>query len=185
MLQDSQIIDLFFERSEKAITELSAKYGKACMKISYNILNNREDAEECVNDSYLAVWDKIPPAKPDPLIAFVLKIVRSISIDKLRYNTRDKRNSTYTACFDELSFRTADKNSVESHVEEKFITEYIDEFLEKTNKESRIIFIRRYFFMDTYEDISRLTGLTESAVRKRVSRTKNDLMKHLKERGAV
>ncbi len=184
MLQDSQIIDLLFERSEKAIAELSKKYGKACMKLSYNILNNYEDAEECVNDSYLGVWEKIPPTKPNPLLTFLLKIVRNISINRFHYNKRDKRDSAYTVCLEELSLSIADEGSVEGQVERKFLVKCIDEYMEQLSIDNRIIFIRRYFFMDSYENISLLTGLSEDAVRKRISRTKDGLFLFLRERGA-
>ncbi len=185
MMEDSRIIDLFFERSEKAIYELSKKYGKQCAKLSYSILNNHEDAEECVNDSYLGVWEKIPPKKPNPLLTFVLKIVRNISIDKLRYNTRDKRDSAYTVCIDELSRYPVCGETVESETELKLLTSLINEFLEKTDKTSRIIFVKRYWFMDSYEDISAFTGLSEGAVRTRLSRTRDGLFDFLEERSAL
>lgn len=184
-MEDFQIIELFFNRCEKAIDELSGKYGKACMKLSYNILGSREDAEECVNDSYLAVWEKVPPHKPNPLLTFLLKIVRNISINRFHYNKRNKRDSTYNLCLDELSESFSDKASVESQIEEKYVAGCIDEFLEKLSKQNRVIFVRRFFFMDTYEEISQLTGMTEAAVRKRVSRTKKDLVLYLEKRGAV
>ena len=95
-IQDGEIIKLFFERSEQAIRELETKYGNACLKLSYNILGNRQDAEECVNDAYLGVWNAIPPAKPDPLLSFVLKIVRNLSLKKYWKNRAIKRDSAYT-----------------------------------------------------------------------------------------
>lgn len=84
-MEDSKIIELFFERSERAIAELSDKYGKLCMKIAMNILNNTEDAEECVNDSFLAVWNMVPPERPDHLLAFLIRIVRNYSINRYKY----------------------------------------------------------------------------------------------------
>ena len=93
-MEDEKIIELFFARSEQAIKELDGKYGKVCYSISYNILNNNLDAEECVNDAYLGTWNAIPPQKPNPLLAFVCKIVRNISIMRHRTNTAMKRNSS-------------------------------------------------------------------------------------------
>ena len=94
-MEDEKIIELFFARSETAIRELDSKYGKVCYSISYNILNNNLDAEECVNDAYLGTWNAIPPQRPNPLLAFVCKIVRNISIMRHRTNTAMKRNSSY------------------------------------------------------------------------------------------
>ena len=87
MIHDEKIIELFFDRSEQAIRELDTKYGKACFKLSYNIVNNRQDAEECVNDSYLGMWNAIPPARPNPLLSFVLRIVRNLSVKMYWKNT--------------------------------------------------------------------------------------------------
>ena len=101
-MDDSQIIDLFFVRSELAISELDAKYGKVCHKLAHNILNSRQDAEECVNDAYLGTWNAIPPQRPDPLLPFVCVLVRRYSIMRYRANTAMKRNSSYDACMEEI-----------------------------------------------------------------------------------
>ena len=101
-MEDEKIIELFFARSETAIKELDSKYGKVCYSISYNILNNNLDAEECVNDAYLGTWNAIPPQRPNPLLAFVCKIVRNISIMRHRTNTAMKRNSSYDIAMSEI-----------------------------------------------------------------------------------
>lgn len=101
-MDDREIIKLFFERSEQAITELSNKYGTVCSKIAFNILNSKQDAEECVNDAYLGVWNTVPPQDPSPLLSYVCRIVRNLSIKKYRANTADKRNSIYDVALDEL-----------------------------------------------------------------------------------
>ena len=99
---DEQIIELFFERSEQAISELDGKYGKVLRNLSYNILNNRLDVEECMNDSYLGVWNVIPPERPNSLLTFICKIVRNISIKKYHAKTAAKRNSTYDVAMSEI-----------------------------------------------------------------------------------
>ena len=99
MIEDEKIVELFFERSEQAIQELGNKYGKVCRKLSYNIVNNMQDAEECVNDAYLGVWNTIPPARPNPLLSYVLKIVRNISIKIYWRKEAAKRSSHYHDCF--------------------------------------------------------------------------------------
>ena len=93
MITDEKIIELFFARSEQGIRELDIKYGKVCRKLSYNIVSNRQDAEECVNDAYLGAWNAIPPAKPDPLLTYVCKIVRNISLNAYYRSESAKRSS--------------------------------------------------------------------------------------------
>jgi len=85
VLDDSKIIDLFFERSEQAIDELSVKYGSVCSSVAFNILNNRQDAEECVNDAYLGVWNTVPPQRPDPLLSYLCRIVRNLAVTSLSF----------------------------------------------------------------------------------------------------
>ena len=100
-LDDRKIIELFFERSEQAIIELSNKYGSVCSKVAFNILNNMQDTEECVNDAYLGTWNTIPPQKPDPLLSYVCRIVRNLALKKYHENTAQKRNSFYDVALDE------------------------------------------------------------------------------------
>lgn len=184
-MDDIKIIELFFQRSENAIVELSAKYGSISMRTAYNIVGNYEDAEECVNDSYLGVWNAVPPKTPNPLLAFLLKIVRNISINRCSYNTRQKRNNQYYECIYELDYCLASNETVESELEAAELTKNIEAFLDTLNKTNRLIFIRRYWYVDSYESISRMTGLKENAIRTRLSRIRSELKKHLKERGVV
>ena len=102
LVDDNQILELFFARSEQAIKELDSKYGKICHKVSYNILNDLQDAEECVNDAYLGAWNAIPPERPNPLLSFLCRIVRNQSIMRYHAKTAMKRNSTYDIALDEL-----------------------------------------------------------------------------------
>ena len=102
MIEDEKIVELFFRRSELAIRELDNKYGKVCHKLSYNIVNNRQDAEECVNDAYLGAWNTIPPEKPDPLLTYLCKIVRNISLKMYYRKKAAKRSSTYTIAMEEI-----------------------------------------------------------------------------------
>lgn len=174
-MEDSKIIELFFERSERAIEELSEKYGKKCMQVAYNVLGNMQDSEECVNDSYLGVWDAIPPEKPNPLLTFVLKIVRNLSLKRCRYNSAKKRAEVYSACFDELDDLISSRYLVEEEYDAKQLRKYINEFLKGLSKENRMLFVRRYWFMDSYETLAGITGLSEEAIRKRLSRLRKDL----------
>lgn len=184
-MDDNRIIELFFQRSEKAIVELSTKYGAISMGIAYNILGNFEDAEECVNDSYLGVWNAVPPKEPNPLLAFLLRIVRNISINRCTYNSRQKRKNQYYECIDELDYCIASNETVESQLEATELTKNIEEFLDTLNKTNRLIFIRRYWYVDSYESISKLTGMRENSIRTRLSRIRKELKKYLQERGVI
>ena len=179
---DEQIIELFFERSEQAISELDGKYGKVLRNLSYNILNNRLDVEECVNDSYLGVWNVIPPERPNPLLTFICKIVRNISIKKYHAKTAVKRNSTYDVAMSEVTNYILSPNNVESEIEAKELALMIEEFLETLTVENRVIFMRRYWFSDTYKEIADRVGITEKMVSMRLTRIRKQMREYLVKR---
>ena len=182
-MDDNEIVDLFFERSENAINELSAKYGNACLGLSRRITGSMQDAEECVNDAYLGVWNAIPPARPQPLVAFVLRIVRNISVNRLEHNIAKKRQGDYQQCVKELERMTGSHDTPESEYEKALLSGYIDEFLNSLDKVNRYIFVRRYWYIDTYEDISKSVSIRAGAVRTRLSRTRKQLKAFLKGKG--
>ena len=126
-MDDSKIIELFYERSEQAIVELSKKYGDTCHKIAVNILKNDSDAEECVNDTYLGVWNSIPPNHPDSLSAYVCRIARNLSLKRYQYNTASKRNSVYDTSMEELEEYIASLKDVESEIESQQLTKTIEQ----------------------------------------------------------
>ena len=183
IMTDSGIISLFFERSDNAVAELSKKYETICMKTSYNIVNNKQDAEECVNDTYLCVWNSVPPEKPNPLLSYVLRIVRNISINKYKYNNRKKRCDNYALCIDELESVISSAETVETEYELRQLVIHINDFLAHTEKLNRMLFLRRYWFMDSYVDISKSFGMREGTVRTRISRIKKQLGEYLLEKG--
>ena len=182
MIEDEKIIQLFFERSEQAIKELDLKYGKVCHKVSYNILHNRQDAEECVNDAYLGTWNAIPPQRPNPLLTFLCKIVRNLSIMRHHSNTAMKRNSTYDVALEELEGCLASAATVEAEIEEDELTRIIDSFLETLSQENRVIFMRRYWFSDTYQQIAERVGITENNAAVRLTRIRKQMKDYLTER---
>lgn len=182
MTEDEKIIEMFFERSEQGIRELDTKYGKFLHKISYNILNNQQDAEECVNDAYLGAWNTIPPAKPDPLLTYICKIVRNISLKVYYKNTVAKRNSVYTIAMDEIEACVASSNTVEAKFEAKELAQIIESFLDTLTTENRVIFMRRYWFSDSCKDIAEFVGLTEKNVSVRLTRIRQKLKSYLAER---
>ena len=180
---DEEIIELFFRRSELALKELKTKYGKMCLQTSYNILGNYFDAEECVNDSYLGVWNAIPPTKPDPLLTYVLKIVRNISLTCYHKNHAQKRNGSYDVAVEELEEFLVSPDSVESKMEMKELTEAIESFLDSQSAQNRVIFLRRYWFYDNYAQIAKQVGLSEKNVSVRLTRMRKQLKDYLEERG--
>lgn len=184
-MNDEKIIELFFGRSEQAIKELDEKYGRVCYSVSYNILNNQQDAEECVNDAYLGTWNAIPPAKPNPLLAFICKIVRNISLKRYEQNTAIKRNSHYDVAMEELEDCLASSTTIEEELEERKLTEIIESFLDSLSKENRVIFLRRYWFSDGYADIARQVGMTKKNVSVRLTRIRKELRKYLLEREVI
>lgn len=182
-MDDEKIIDLFFSRSDKAISELSLKYGEMCFRVSENILHNKEDSEECVNETYFSVWNKIPPEHPNPLVSFVLKILRNIAINRYRHNTAKKRNSRYDACLDELSGCVSGLETTETIYEAKELSLHIDAFLEKHSKTNRMIFVRRYWYMDSISTLSEICGMSEGTIKTRLSRMRKELKAFLVEKG--
>ena len=180
---DEEIIELFFTRSEDALKELKAKYGKICLQTSYNILDNYFDAEECVNDSYLGVWNAIPPTRPDPLLTYVLKIVRNVSLTRYQKNHAQKRNSSYDVAVEELEEFLVSPDSVEGTMELKELTSAIESFLDSLNELNRVIFVRRYWFYDNYMQIAKKVGLSEKNVSVRLTRLRKQLKDYLEERG--
>lgn len=182
-MEDEKIIKLFFSRSEDAIKALDEKYGKLCHKLSYHILNNWSDAEECVNDAYLGAWNTIPPTQPSPLAAFVCKIVRNISLKRYHKKEAAKRNSVYEIAMEELEACFASPNTVEAEIDASELACVIEQFLQRLTVENRVIFMRRYWFSDTYADIAACVGLTEKNVSVRLARVRKKLKEYLIERG--
>ena len=176
---DEQIIELFFERSEKAINELDNKYGKVLHNLSYNILNDRLDVEECVNDSYLGVWNVIPPERPNPLLTFVCKIVRNISLKRYHSKKAVKRNSAYDVAMSEVANYILSPNNVEAEIEAKELARIIESFLDTLSVENRVIFMRRYWFSDTYKEIADRVGITEKTVSMRLTRIRKQMREYL------
>lgn len=181
-MDDSKIIDLFFERSEQAIAELSKKYSKICHSIAFNILGSEADAQECVNDAFLGVWNRIPPEKPETLSAYVYRVVRNNALKKHRSNTALKRNSLYDTALDEIEGCLPSDFSIESEINAENLLQEINSFLKSLEKNNRIIFIKRYWFGEELSAIAKDMNLTVHNVTVRLSRTRKKLKSHLIER---
>ncbi len=182
MINDEKIIEMFFERSEQGIRELDIKYGKIFHDLSCRIVGNRQDAEECVNDAYLGAWNAIPPAKPNPLLTYVCKIVRNLSLKIYWKKDAAKRSSHYTIALEEIETCIADQKTVEDEMEAKELARIIEDFLDTLTVENRIIFMRRYWFADSYKDIAEFAGLTEKTISVRLTRIRKDMKQYLIER---
>ncbi len=183
MTDDNKIIDLFFQRSEQAIAQLSKKYGSSCKYISKNILKNDRDAEECVNDTYLAVWNTIPPKNPNPLKAYVFRIVRNISVAKYHANTALKRNSYYDVALDELESCLTSPSTIESEIDAIELSKHLDNFLDSIDKNSRLMFMCRYWYCQSISDIAKQFGTSNHNVSVRLSRIREKLKNYLLKEG--
>ena len=182
MIDDEKIIDLFFERSEQGIRELDNKYGAVCHNLSYNIVNNRQDAEECVNDAYLGAWNAIPPVRPNPLLSYIVKIVRNISLKIYWRKEAAKRSSHYTIALEEIEACIADQKNIEEEIEVRELACIIESFLDTLTIENRVIFMRRYWFSDSYKDIAEFVGLSEKNISVRLTRIREKMKQYLIER---
>ena len=179
-MDDRQIIALFYERSEQAIAELSKKYGDLCFKIAINILNNPQDAEECVNDAFLGAWNSIPPQNPDPLRAYLCRIVRNLASKKLRTNTALKRGSQLEVSLAELENCIPD-NSFDEQLSAKELTAHLNAFLSTLHRDDRVLFLKRYWFSEPLSEIAATFGITEHNASVRLGRIRKKLHQYLKE----
>ena len=182
MIDDEKIIEVFFERSEQGIRELDIKYGKAYHNLSYHIVGSRQDAEECVNDAYLGAWNAIPPARPNPLLSYLLKIVRNISLKIYWRKEAAKRSSHYTIALEEIEACIADQKNIEEEIEVRELACIIESFLDTLTIENRVIFMRRYWFSDSYKDIAEFVGLSEKNISVRLTRIREKMKQYLIER---
>ena len=181
-MEDARIVELYWERDEAAIAESSAKYGGYCYQIAFRILALREDAEECVNDAYLGAWNAIPPAKPNPLLTYICKIVRNISLKIYYRKEAAKRSSTYTIAMEEIEACIAAPNTVEAEIEARELAHIIESFLDTLTVENRVIFMRRYWFSDSCKDIAEFVGLSEKNISVRLTRIRQKMKSYLAER---
>lgn len=184
-MEDERIIDLYNARSQEAITQTDLKYGALCRSLAGRLLHSGEDVEECLNDTYLALWNAIPPAHPAPLSSFLLKITRNLAMKRLEHRNAAKRSAEAVLSFEELSECLSAPGGPEQVVEEQALREAITTFLEEQDSESRVLFLRRYFFFDSVKEIAGRYGLSESKVKSKLMRTRNKMKIHLMEEGFI
>lgn len=180
-MEDKMIINLFNARSQEAITRTKEKYGGLCRALASRLLSSREDVEECLNDTYLALWDAIPPASPASLGAYAAKITRNLAMKRLTYLTAEKRNAEAVVSFEELEGCLTAGSGPEDAVHEQLLKEAIQDFLWSLDADSRYLFLRRYYFFETPAAIAKELRTAESTVRSRLHRIRAKLKKYLVE----
>ena len=183
-MKDSEIVDLYWQRDQSAISRTDEKYGKSLVHTSYRILNSREDAEECLQDTYLSAWNNMPDDRPEYLGAYLMKIIRNCSLNRYRHMRAQKRYNGETLAFEELSECISDNASgvFEAMVKGE-LAGLINEFLATLSDEKRRVFVRRYFFSDSVKDISANMNMSESKVKSMLMRLRQSLEKYLRESG--
>ena len=184
-MKDHEIIALFFERSERAITELINKYGATIKNVASNILKDAQDAEEAVSDTYLVVWNQIPPTQPKHLGAYSCRIARNISLKRFYANTAEKRNSYYDVALDELEKTIPALSTVESDYDAKELTRYLNQFLKNLSKEDCYLFMRRYWYGDKVSAIAENLNITPHKASVRLFRLRQKLQDYLKKEGMI
>ncbi|MBQ8281655.1 MAG: RNA polymerase sigma factor [Lachnospiraceae bacterium] len=185
-MDDKQILELYNERSETAISETAEKYGKYCHYIAYNILYNMQDSEECVNDTYLKAWQTIPPQYPSKLSTYLGKITRNLALNRYKYYNRQKRGEGQTELvLDELLECVPATESTEQAVEEKILVEVLNRFLDDLPEEKMKIFMRRYWYMSPIKEIADDFAMGESKVKMILSRSRSKLKQILEKEGII
>ena len=177
-MDNKEIVELLFRRDERAVEELRQKYEGLCLRIAGNLLAQREDAEECVSSAWFEVWNSIPPARPEDLRTYLCRIVRNIAINRLKYNSAEKRSPALAVSLEELA------DCVPAAVEsDRLLAETISLFLRNQDEAHRRVFIRRYWYGDTVEMIAESCRMNSRTVATYLFRTRNRLREYLKKEG--
>ena len=186
-MDDKQIIGLFFQRSEQAITQLKEKYGALCLSVARHILPDSRDVEECLGDVLLKVWNAIPPERPDSLAAYVSRISRNTALDRYSYNHAGKRSSALTDAFEELEGCLSSSFNVESLAQDKDIQRFINVDIRYVlfKKENRIYFVRRYWYGESIAEIASAFQVSEEKIKSSLFRTRNQLKSALEMEGVL
>ncbi len=183
-MEDAEIIDLFWQRKQEAINMAEKKYGKLCGNVAYNILKNKEDSGECVNDTFLRAWNTIPPQKPKSLAAYLAKIARNLALDKYRFDRRKKRR-VLTNIGEEAEELFISEDIAQDEAERKELVEAINDFLKGCAAKKRMIFMKRYWLLESVKDIAADFGMGENSVSVSLMRTRKELKAYLEKRGYV
>ena len=183
-MKDQQIVDLYWTRSERALSETAAKYGGYCHAIAYRILQNPEDSEECVNDTSLHAWKAMPPARPQRLGVYLGKITRNLSLDRWRLTRREKRGGGQVAlALEELQDCIPAQGGPEQILDDILLTAVLDCFLAALSQEARVIFLQRYWYLLSIREIAAGLGASESKVKMSLLRSRKELKVQLEKEG--
>ncbi len=185
-MDDSEIIELYFQRSEEAVTQTASKYGKYCYKIAYHILSSQEDSEESVNDTYLAAWNTMPPRRPNILSAFLGKLTRYISLDRWKKRSAQKRGGGQVALsLEELEECISGGDDPEKEVDRKELLRYLNRFLDALPETHRKVFVCRYWYLESIPEIAARFGFSESKVTAMLHRLREKLRARLQLEGLL
>ena len=183
-LEDEAIIDLYFERSENAISETDRKYGEHCRRLAYRISGSHEDSEECTNDTYLKLWNAIPPTRPNPLGGYISRIVRNLAINAMeKASTLRRGGGQLREVYDELSDCIPDPANVERQVEDNELSAAIGRFIKSLDREKKLIFLKRYYHVCTVSEIADQLCVSESKVKSALMRLRGKLREFLEKEG--
>lgn len=183
-MEDTEIIALYWERDERAISETADKYGRYCHSVAYRILQNNEDSEECVNDTYAGAWNSIPPHRPELFSAFLAKLTRRISLNRLRSKIAEKRGAgQYAVTLEELAECIPSSLTAEDTLQTHELTRILNEFLDDLSTAERRVFLCRYWYLDPVKDIAKRFSFGESKVKMMLKRTRGKLLDFLEKEG--
>lgn len=183
-MTDSAIMEALVARDEKALSAIEAKYGRLCRSIARNILHSDEDAEECVNDAYLRIWQSIPPASPESIVSYAGMITRRLAISRYREKHAASRSAEVTP-IEELDAILPGDDEVSARLEVAELSEAVNAFLDTLDRDSRVIFVRRYWYMEPTADIAARMGMSEGGIRARLHRVRRKLRKELERRKLI
>lgn len=185
-MTDEKILDLLFQRSQQGLAEAREKYGKKLFRLADNLLGNRLDADECVNDALLAAWNSIPPQRPEPLLPWLYSTVRNIAMNRCRVNTAQKRGGGWlSVAFDELRDVTGTEDTPEKALDRRELIRALNQFLSRVSPKDRALFLGRYYAGESYAAMAELLNMTEHTCQARVSRLRKKLKNHLKKEGLL
>ena len=182
-MEDKEIVELLYNHNETGLKETKNKYDNLLNSLSYQIVGNKADAYECVNDTYMKIWDSIPPNKPTYFQSFICKINRQISIDKYRYNHRQTRNSNNLVYLSDLDYEIKSNKNLEDELQERLLIGTLNKFIDNLDIENKVLFIRKYFFFEDTKTLSKRYGMSENNINIKMLRIRNKLKKYLESEG--
>ena len=182
-MSDEKILYDLLSRNESALTALEQQYGRLCTSIARKILSDERDIEECVNDTWLHIWNAVPPEKPQSLRAYAARITRNLSLDRAEYNSAERRSSALTTAFEELEFSLPVNHSPRTEEDQQAFSQMLNRFLRGLSHENRTFFLRRYWYGDGVSEIAKACGVSEGKVKSSLFRTRNRLRESMLKEG--